>query len=329
MDKELTLRCLDLICKRGPHVGVFLIAQQAYDIPQEIMDIFHTKLVFPQVSEQDFTGITNETKIDTLLKRSQFNTVHGKVLFYTNNTMISKFSIHYLPAGKEKAITNKIINRYITHHPLTIKFGTKSDDTDFIYDIRNTNGLLISGHTGCGNSMFISKIVANMAQNFSSNECQIVLIDSRGVDQHVWNDIPDLTKPVISLDIEAAIDEHKLQIQEILHRYDALIESECFNIDHYNSLAKDKMPLRTIIIDEYCELFYLHNTTPHLSNIITNDIQTIVKLGPTVGIYLIMTTQRPDMLTEYLHQIFNTKISFQARDKSDSIRMLGLPGAEN
>lgn len=65
-----------------------------------------------------------------------------------------------------------------------------------------------------------------------------------------------------------------------------------------------------------------------MSNIITNDIQTIVKLGPTVGIYLIMATQRPDMLTEYLHQIFNTKISFQARDKSDSIRMLGLPGAE-
>lgn len=329
LDKELTLRCLDLICKHGPHVGIFLIAKQAYDIPQEIMDVFHTKLVFTQVSEQDFTEITNETKIDTLLKRSQFNTVHGKVLFYTNNTMISKFSIHYLPAEKEKTITNKIINRYITHQSLTIKFGTKSDDTDFIYDICNTNGLLISGHTGSSESMFISEIVANMAQNFSSNECQIVLIDTRGVDQHVWNGIPHLTKPVISLDIEAAIDELKLQIQEILHRYDALIESECFNIDHYNYIAKDKMPLRTIIIDEYCELFYLHNQTPHLSNIIINDIQTIVKLGPTVGVYLIMATQRPDMITEGLHQIFNTKISFQARDKRDSIRMLGLPGSEN
>jgi len=156
-----------------------------------------------------------------------------------------------------------------------------------------------------------------------------VLIDTTGVDQHVWNGIPHLIKPVIRLDIDAAINELKLQIQEILHRYDLLIESDCFNIDHYNSLAKDKIPLRTIIIDKYCDLFYIKNTTPHWRNIITNDIQTIVKLGPTVGIYLIMATQRPNAITKELHQIFDTKISFQARDKSDSIRMLGLQGAEN
>ena len=328
-DKELTLLCLDFICKHGPQVGMFLIARQAYDIPQEIIDVFHTKLVFPQVSEESFIRLTKDTTTAPLLRYTQTESVHDKVLLYKNDTLLSKFTIYYLPENKEEEITNKIIKRYTLHQALPINFGTLSDNTDFIYDIRDSNGLLISGRSGSRKSLFISEIVANLAQNVSSNECQIVLIDPMGVDQHVWNGIPHLIKPVIRLDIEAAINELKLQIQEILHRYDTLIESECFNIDHYNSLAKDKMPLRTIIIDEYCDLFYLHRTTSHQHNIITNDIQTIVKLGPKVGVYLIMATQRPDMTTKELHQIFDTKISFQARDKIDSIRMLGLPGAEN
>jgi len=172
-DKELTLQCLDLICKYGPGVGVFLIAQQVHDIPPEIMDVFHTKLVFPQVDEQTFLAITNGIKIETLLTRPQYHTVHGKVLFYTNNTLLSKFNIHYLPENKKEEITNRIIDHYTNHQALPIKFGTKSDNTNFIYDICDTNGLLIAGRTGSGKSVFISEIVANIAQNFHQTNVRL------------------------------------------------------------------------------------------------------------------------------------------------------------
>ncbi len=329
LDKQLTLQSLDLICKYGPHVGVFLIAtiEQPDHLSTQIIDLFHTKLIFPQFDEEAFLRLTNDTHTPPLLRWSIKEHTYDKAMLYTNNTLFAKFKIKFLLSTKRQEIAKNIINRYTPHPALPLNLGIISDNTDYIYDLRNTNGIIITGHVGSGKETLLNRFITSLAQNFTQNMCQFLLIDPLGHDQEVFNNLPHLVKPIIKLDMDIAVKELQLQIQEILHRYDLLIKSGCFNIDHYNSITKDKMPFRIITINQFSELFCTNTQTPHWNNIIINNIQTIVKLGPTVGIYLIISTH-PCVLTKDLHQLFNTKISFQARDKSDSIRMLGLPGAE-
>lgn len=123
IDKNLTLQCLNLICKYGPHVGVFLIAEFNDEIsPQKILDLFHAKLIFPQFDTESFLRLTNDIHTQPLLIHGDKECTHGKAMFYIDNVPLSKFKINYLSHTEKQKTVHKIINRYTPHQALPINF---------------------------------------------------------------------------------------------------------------------------------------------------------------------------------------------------------------
>ena len=163
------------------------------------------------------------------------------------------------------------------------------------FDLSSANNVLIVGATGSGKSVFLHKLIANLQANYG-DAINLILIDLKqteffNYDQAIF-DLP--------------------QSQQALQ--DLLQQST-------NATEDDKPTV--LICDEATELA-IHSQAFKL-------LSQLAKSSNNANVCLVLATQRCDWGrgTAKLKKHLQTRLCFRVASKADSIKVLGIAGAEN
>lgn len=243
-------------------------------------------------------------------------------------------------------------------YKIPLALGVNIGGNAMYYDLAKMPHMLIAGRTGSGKSVFVQSIITSIVYHFTPDKCKLMIIDPKGVDFTMWDDIPHLITPIIKMDAVAAVTGLKWSVGEMENRYKRLQAMGAQNIESYNEIVSKKrasgevvtrqvavgtdeetgellfeeqmvdladMPYLVIIIDEVADLMSVARKDVELG------VQRLAQKARAAGIHLVMATQRPDAqtITGVIKANFPTRISFQARSAIDSRTTLGEGGAEN
>ena len=216
------------------------------------------------------------------------------------------------------------------YKPLLMKLGTAEDGSDYKLDLTETNGLLIGGRTGSGKTVLMFDIIHELAKNNSPRNCEITIVDLMGVDYGYWKGLPHFRRSISKMNPRGAFNYLIWHCNEILERYSFLTLQKLDSIEQFNEKSTNKMPYCVLVIDEYCDMMNICAQSPIGHEWFHRCIETMTTLGPAVGVYLVMGTQRiePDIITKKISKAFDTHMAFQTREKAESDLLIGLPGAE-
>ena len=175
--------------------------------------------------------------------------------------------------------------------------GQAEDGAVHFCNILRAPHILVGGCTGTGKSVFLRGVILSLIMNYSPDEVGLVLLDTK---HHCEFVVYDNVPHIFGLKLENA--EKELERRLSLN-------------------ARNEKPI-VVIIDEYAELSYNKKTK--------EIVEKLVQFGVSVGIHVIMATQRAakDVITPVLQENLSTVASCAVADKRDSKFVLGKYGAE-
>lgn len=239
---------------------------------------------------------------------------------------------------------------------IPLALGVDIGGNPMYFDLAKMPHVLIAGRTGSGKSVFVQSIIMSILYHFTPDKCKLMIVDPKGVDFTLWDNIPHLITPVLT-DANASVNALKWSVREMEERYKKLQLMGVQNIEGYNQVVAKKrdsgeimtrqvavgtneetgelefetqeidlsdMPYLVIIIDEVADLMSVARKDVEAC------VQRLAQKARAAGIHLVAATQRPDtsVITGVIKANFPTRISFQARSAIDSMTTLGEKGAE-
>ncbi|MDR1360946.1 MAG: DUF87 domain-containing protein [Rickettsiales bacterium] len=239
---------------------------------------------------------------------------------------------------------------------IPLALGVDIGGNPVYFDLAKMPHALVAGRTGSGKSVFVQSIIMSIVYHFTPDKCKMIIVDPKGVDFTLWQDIPHLVTPVVT-DDNQAVNALKWAVREMEDRYNRLKDIGVQNLEGYNEAVQkmrakgekltkqiavgtdpetgalefeDKeidlsdMPYLVIIIDEVADLMSVARKEVEAC------VQRLAQKARAAGMHIVAATQRPDtsVITGVIKANFPTRISFQARSNIDSMTTLGEKGAE-
>lgn len=254
----------------------------------------------------------------------------------------------------QSLITNPVFTN--SKYKIPLALGVDIGGNPMYFDLAKMPHVMIAGRTGSGKSVFVQSIILSILYRFTPDKCKLMMVDPKGVDFTLWENIPHMITPVLT-DATTAVNALKWSVREMEERYKKLKDIGVQNIEGYNeAVAKlresgkkitkqiavgtdpetgglefeeqevdlSDMPYLVIIIDEVADLMSVARKDVEAC------VQRLAQKARAAGIHLVLATQRPDttVITGVIKANFPTRISFQARSNIDSMTTLGEKGAE-
>ncbi|NQT84882.1 DNA translocase FtsK [bacterium] len=205
-----------------------------------------------------------------------------------------------------------------------------------VADLTQMPHLLIAGATGSGKSVCINAILITLLHQARPHELKLLIVDPKKIELGCYNTLPHLLVPVVTDSKKVA---HALNwlVVEMERRYDYLSKAGVRNIAAYNARPitrskraddeeqlPDRLPYIVTIIDELADLMIIAPAEVEMA------ITRLAQLSRSVGIHLILATQRPsvNVITGVIKANFPARISFQVASKVDSRTVIDANGAE-
>ncbi|MED2931774.1 FtsK/SpoIIIE domain-containing protein [Bacillus wiedmannii] len=206
---------------------------------------------------------------------------------------------------------------------LPVVVGRDQFGNAIVYDMvdSNTPHLLIAGETGSGKSSMVRVILSTLIQHMSPEHLHLYLGDLKNSEFHFLRRVKHV-KYVCMEEHEMTSMLSKLW-KEVLHRRKVMEEYELGHIDEYNQITKDKpLPYIFIAIDEVAML--------QDEKECVTIIEKISAVGRSLGIFLMLSMQRPDakILDGKLKLNLTVRMGFKCADLINS-NIVGTPGSEN
>lgn len=212
----------------------------------------------------------------------------------------------------------------------------------FMFDLATLPHLLIGGASGQGKSICLHAILLSLLFKKHPSEVQFVLIDYKRIELGAYNALVNhflaahvdyKNNPIIENDEQAVKTFAGLKV-ELDKRFELIAKSRTRNIQDYNKKFCDRrldptqghtyLRYLIIAIDEYSEISgeALKSIEPILLE--------IAKKGRTVGIHLIISTNRPtaDVVSSSIKSELTGRIAFRVNTVTDSRLILNSGGAE-
>lgn len=223
---------------------------------------------------------------------------------------------------------------------LPIPLGVTVNNETSVIDLAEIGHLIITGASGQGKSVLVNAIISSFLLQRRPDEIKFVLIDPKIVELGVYNRLPsqffatveDVEASVIT-DIETANLTLSSLCEEMDKRYGLFYEAKSKNIRDYNekytkglicSVANyEFLPSIIVIIDEFADLIMTLGKDFELN------VTRLATLGRSVGIHMIITTQRPssNVITPIIKANINGHVAFKLSSGYDSQTILGIPDA--
>lgn len=244
---------------------------------------------------------------------------------------------------------------------LAVPIGKDTDGLPVVIDIASMPHLLIAGATGTGKSVCINTLLVSLLYRATPAELGLILIDPKILELSVYEGIPHLRVPVVTVpkQAKAVLD---WAVKEMDRRYRLMQRYGVRNIDSYNNhvvggekeegetqeeevielreedsiddapreerkLFTEKLqplPKIVIVIDELADLML------QVGRDIEELITRLAQKARAAGIHLIVATQRPsvDVITGLIKANFPARISFRVTSRIDSRTILDSMGSE-
>ncbi len=211
---------------------------------------------------------------------------------------------------------------------LTIALGRDVSGTPIFANLAKMPHLLVAGATGTGKTICLNDIILSFLYKNNPEDLNLILVDPKRVEFHVYNNIPHLMCPVI-VTPQKAINALKWLTEEMERRFDVLSQSSSKNIEEYDKLRSknkemEKLPYIVLVIDELADLMAARGREMEAA------IVRLAQMARAVGIHLILATQRPsvEVITGLIKANITSRITFQVASQTDSRTVLDMAGAE-
>ncbi|MDG0949482.1 DNA translocase FtsK (plasmid) [Bacillus cereus] len=253
-----------------------------------------------------------------------FQQILGENLMMEGN--IKKFVLHVFHSNASLQPYDYSYKQWqplLKQYRLPVVVGRDQFGNAIVYDMvdSNTPHLLIAGETGSGKSSMVRVILATLIQHMSPEHLHLYLGDLKNSEFHFLRRVKHV-KYVCMEEQEMTSMLSKLW-KEVLHRRKLMEEYELGHIDEYNQITKDKpLPYIFIAIDEVAML--------QDEKECVTIIEKISAVGRSLGIFLMLSMQRPDakILDGKLKLNLTVRMGFKCADLINS-NIVGTPGSEN
>ncbi len=207
---------------------------------------------------------------------------------------------------------------------LGVALGRDVSGNPAVIDIAKMPHLLIAGATGSGKSVAIHILLLSLLYKNSPDDLKLILVDPKKVELVAYNDLPHLLTPVIT-EVEKTINALRWTVAEMERRLRVLSESGKRDIQSYNeSFPEEKMPYIVAVLDELADLMAL------AANEVEAAVVRLAQMARTVGIHLVLATQRPsvNVITGLIKANMPARIAFTVTSSIDSRTIIDSSGAE-
>ncbi|PEK11729.1 FtsK/SpoIIIE domain-containing protein [Bacillus toyonensis] len=253
-----------------------------------------------------------------------FQQILGENLMMEGN--IKKFVLHVFHSNASLQPYDYSYKQWqplLKQYCLPVVVGRDQFGNTIVYDMvdSNTPHLLIAGETGSGKSSMVRVILATLIQHMSPEHLHLYLGDLKNSEFHFLRRVKHV-KYVCMEEHEMTNMLSKLW-KEVLYRRKLMEEYELGHIDEYNQITKNKpLPYIFIAIDEVAML-------QDEKECVTT-IEKISAVGRSLGIFLMLSMQRPDakILDGKLKLNLTVRMGFKCADLINS-NIVGTPGSEN
>jgi S-DNA-T family DNA segregation ATPase FtsK/SpoIIIE len=198
---------------------------------------------------------------------------------------------------------------------LPIYCGKDLNNQHVIYDMSDSPHLLIAGETGSGKSTQVRSILTTLIHTLPPDRLELHLADMKRAEFHLFKNV----QHVRSLSTKTHEIRHVLSqlMAEVENRESLLDKHEAHHVDD----LPDPLPYILICIDEVALL--------RKEQSIMDDIEDISALGRALGIFLILSMQRPDskVLDGKLKVNLTVRMGFRTADVINS-RIIDTRGSE-
>jgi S-DNA-T family DNA segregation ATPase FtsK/SpoIIIE len=200
-----------------------------------------------------------------------------------------------------------------------------------VLDLAQAHHILIGGATKQGKSECLHSMIASLRASKGTESLKFTLIDPKGTEFQEYERLGYASQVVTNLpDATEALD---VLCGEMESRLAAVAEQGTKNIRECRTATGEPFPYIVCMIDEYADLVLMKDYDSPSRKQVARLTEAIFKLtlkGHLSGIHIILATQRPapDIITNLIKTQFPTRIAFRTSSRSDSERILGIPGAE-
>jgi DNA segregation ATPase FtsK/SpoIIIE, S-DNA-T family len=208
---------------------------------------------------------------------------------------------------------------------LNIALGRDVSGAPIYSDLAKMPHLLVAGSTGSGKTIYLNTLILSLIYRNSPQILNLVLVDPKRVEFHVYNDLPHLLAPVI-LDANRTVNAMRWLVSEMERRFDVLAKAKTRDIGSYNQVV-DKaeiLPYIVVVVDELADLMMARGRD------IEAGIVRLAQLARAVGIHLVLATQRPsvEVITGLIKANITSRVTFQVASQVDSRTIIDTAGAE-
>ena len=217
--------------------------------------------------------------------------------------------------------------------------GQAEGNNPCMIDLSKMPHVIIAGNPNEGICNTIHAIMASLLLKNSPEELKFVLVDARFVEFTAYKPLsslylarlPYLEEPIIS-DVSDGVNALE-SLNELMHRrYNLLRDTNCRNIDDYNSKIRSGklttdlgiLPYYVVVINEFGDFMMTAGKG------FEQPLVSLAQLSRAVGIHVIVSTYRPlpEILTGSIKANFPCRIAFKTTTERDSRIILDNIGAE-
>lgn len=191
--------------------------------------------------------------------------------------------------------------------------------------------MLIGGTTGAGKTMFLYGLIQALSQLNGPETVEFVLIDPKQTDFVFFESLPHLRDNRVVYEPDEAVQVlTDLLETELPRRTGLLRQYGCRDIHEYRQETRaETMPFTIVVIDEFADLIQSLGTRDRKQ--FEENVGRLAQRTRSVGIHLVVATQRPDMkvIPGNLKNNLDCRIAFRLSSGTDSRVILDEIGAED
>ena len=201
---------------------------------------------------------------------------------------------------KDILCLKEVLDNYKVDNDFKVVLGLDEYDKLVTFDFDKEKSLLVTGVSGTGKTNLFNDIIMNILINYSN--VKVVILDSQGINYNLYNDVCEVVNKEEDIIVKINLLRREFE-------------------DRVKNNTRDKM---VVFIDEIYEILKLDNS-------VKDDINYLLEVGSTMGIYLVVSTD--SVLEDDTYDLFNkdnvSKISFYLTSRGEYNMFLGRAIREN